>query len=242
MLDGGLVFKLQDGLVGVLVGALIGGLARRRFGALVCALIGGLDCWLIGGLVWALAGVMIIALVIMWVRINYSWGGYVLIGVLVTGVAGVQVGRLVSVLIFGQGSELTLVSVLVGGLVWALGFAFFHMLNLYMEEYYPVELIGVLIGGLVGMPIGALTGGPGGWVIGALVGTLSFVFGGALAAVLQFYILRFWLWQTHAFPWKAESFLEDATARILLRRVGGDYSFIHRLLLDYFADLEKDDA
>jgi hypothetical protein len=31
--------------------------------------------------------------------------------------------------------------------------------------------------------------------------------------------------------------LEDATARILLRRVGGGYSFIHRLLLDYFVNV-----
>jgi hypothetical protein len=34
------------------------------------------------------------------------------------------------------------------------------------------------------------------------------------------------------------SFLNDATARILLRRVGEKYSFTHRLLLEYFADLD----
>jgi hypothetical protein len=59
-----------------------------------------------------------------------------------------------------------------------------------------------------------------------------------LYAALQHYILRLWLWCTHTFPFKAVPFLEDATARILLRRVGGGYSFTHRLLLDHFADLD----
>ncbi|HEY6410657.1 MAG TPA: hypothetical protein VIY29_24660, partial [Ktedonobacteraceae bacterium] len=68
-----------------------------------------------------------------------------------------------------------------------------------------------------------------GLVFGLLVG---------LTAAVQHYILRFWLSCTHTFPWKAVPFLDDATARILLRRIGGGYSFVHRLLLDYFADLD----
>lgn len=55
----------------------------------------------------------------------------------------------------------------------------------------------------------------------------------------QKYVLRFWLWRLHAFPWKARAFLDDSTTRILLRRVKGGYSFTHRLLLDYFADLNQ---
>jgi 23S rRNA G2069 N7-methylase RlmK/C1962 C5-methylase RlmI len=43
-----------------------------------------------------------------------------------------------------------------------------------------------------------------------------------LDVVVQHYTLRFWLW--HTFPWKTQQFLDDATARILLKRVGG-YSF-----------------
>ncbi len=60
----------------------------------------------------------------------------------------------------------------------------------------------------------------------------------SMASVVQHYTLRFWLACSHLFPWKAVPFLEDATTRILLRRVGGGYSFTHRLLLDYFADLD----
>ena len=67
-----------------------------------------------------------------------------------------------------------------------------------------------------------------------LVGGLLF----GLGAAVQHYTLRFWLWRTYTFPLRAVPFLEDATARILLRRVSGGYSFTHRLLLDYFADLD----
>ena len=55
--------------------------------------------------------------------------------------------------------------------------------------------------------------------------------------VIRHYVLRFLLWRSQTFPWDMRSFLDDATARILLRRLGGGYSFTHRLLLDHFADL-----
>jgi len=34
-------------------------------------------------------------------------------------------------------------------------------------------------------------------------------------------------------------FLEFAVNPIFLRRVGGSYIFVHRLLMEYFAELEK---
>src|SRR5262249_35397172 len=58
---------------------------------------------------------------------------------------------------------------------------------------------------------------------------------GGLAA-LRHYIIQLLLWRTRTFPWHAPKFLDDATARCLLRRVGGGYSFAHRLLLDHLAD------
>jgi hypothetical protein len=56
--------------------------------------------------------------------------------------------------------------------------------------------------------------------------------------VVQHYTLRFWLRRSQVFPWRAVDFLEDARARHFLLRVGGGYRFAHRLLLDYFADLD----
>ncbi len=70
-------------------------------------------------------------------------------------------------------------------------------------------------------------------------GLLAWVVSGGLA-VLRHYVIRFLLARSHTFPWHAPRFLEEATARILLRRVGGGYSFPHRLLLDYFADLPQE--
>ena len=46
------------------------------------------------------------------------------------------------------------------------------------------------------------------------------------------------LWRNGSLPWDCVSFLDYAAERILLRKVGGGYIFLHRLLLDYFADLE----
>ena len=68
------------------------------------------------------------------------------------------------------------------------------------------------------------------------------LFGWAISggwAVLRHAALRWLLRRRQIFPWHAQAFLNDATARILLRRVGGGYSFIHRLLLEYFTTLDE---
>ncbi|GER90925.1 hypothetical protein KDW_50870 [Dictyobacter vulcani] len=56
-------------------------------------------------------------------------------------------------------------------------------------------------------------------------------------ACIQHIILRVLLWRSGAIPWNYAQFLDFATERILLRKVGGGYIFVHRLLLDYFAAL-----
>jgi hypothetical protein len=75
-----------------------------------------------------------------------------------------------------------------------------------------------------------------GWLVAVCGGLLVWASRGGLA-VLCHYVIRLRLARSHTFPWHATQFLEEATARILLRRVGGGYSFPHRLFLDYFADL-----
>jgi hypothetical protein len=71
-------------------------------------------------------------------------------------------------------------------------------------------------------------------VITGLLAGLSF----GLGAFLQHFALRFWLWCSGNLSWSLVPLLDEATHRILLRKVGGGYIFIHRLLLDYFAALE----
>jgi serine/threonine protein kinase len=81
----------------------------------------------------------------------------------------------------------------------------------------------------------ALFWGPIGGAIPALAVGLSC--GGA--AYVQHFVLRFLLWCDRRVPLNYPRFLDYATERILLRKVGGGYIFIHRLLLEYFASLEE---
>ncbi len=75
----------------------------------------------------------------------------------------------------------------------------------------------------------AISGGLFGWAISGGWG------------VLRHFALRRLLYRRHVFPWHAQAFLDNATACILLQRVGGGYSFIHRLLLEYFANLDEEE-
>jgi transcriptional regulator with XRE-family HTH domain len=83
-----------------------------------------------------------------------------------------------------------------------------------------------IVWGLIHWPIWALSFGVG---AGLLYGGL---------ACLQHAIVRWMLWRDGAIPWRYARLLDAAAERILLRKIGGGYQFIHELLRDYFADLE----
>ena len=57
-------------------------------------------------------------------------------------------------------------------------------------------------------------------------------------AYVQHFVLRFLLWCAKDVPFNYARFLDYASERILLRKVGGGYVFMHRLLLDHFAQGE----
>ncbi len=67
---------------------------------------------------------------------------------------------------------------------------------------------------------------------GALLGILV---GGGIACI-QHLSLRFVLWQSGIAPWNLAQFLNYCTERRLLQRVGGRYRFLHRELLNHFAN------
>lgn len=77
--------------------------------------------------------------------------------------------------------------------------------------------------------------------------TLAFVLAITLAigihkggeAYVKHVLLRFMLWSGGHIPWNYPRFLDDAAERLLLRKVGGGYIFVHHLLLDYFALLHE---
>ena len=47
------------------------------------------------------------------------------------------------------------------------------------------------------------------------------------------------LWRTRALPLYHVRFLDEASERLLLRKVGEGYQFAHRLLQDHLAGLER---
>jgi len=57
-------------------------------------------------------------------------------------------------------------------------------------------------------------------------------------ACIQHFTLRLILYCNGYIPWNYARFLDYATERIFLQKVGGGYIFIHRLLLEHFAQMK----
>jgi hypothetical protein len=89
---------------------------------------------------------------------------------------------------------------------------------------------GLGAGLVVGLPAGLVVGLPAGLGIGLATGLR---YGGR--ACLQHLLLRLELRYQGFAPWQYVDFLDEAAERLFLRKVGGGYSFIHRLLQDHFA-------
>ncbi|MEA5542079.1 NACHT domain-containing protein [Limnoraphis robusta Tam1] len=69
--------------------------------------------------------------------------------------------------------------------------------------------------------------------------TMGLAFGGGYA-VIQHFTLRLRLYKNGFFPWNYARFLDYATELIFLQKVGGGYIFIHRMLLEHFAQVETE--
>jgi hypothetical protein len=69
--------------------------------------------------------------------------------------------------------------------------------------------------------------------------TIGLAFGGGYA-VIQHLTLRSMLYIKGFAPWNYARFLDYATELIFLQKVGGGYIFIHRMLLEHFAQVEPE--
>jgi hypothetical protein len=116
-------------------------------------------------------------------------------------------------------------------------------------------LFGLLIGGLLDVLIGVLLLG---WRRGLLYGLIGGLYLGLVGGpdfettpgkgagylggglfVIRHWVLRLVLWIRGSAPLNYVRFLDYATERLFLRKVGGGYIFLHRMLLEYFATLEE---
>lgn len=105
-------------------------------------------------------------------------------------------------------------------------------------------LLAGLLGSLILLPIIEILYGPSyglvyGIVSGIVLGLFIGLRNGGTACILHL-TLRFLLWRDGSLPWNYAHFLDYAAERILLRKIGGGYIFIHRMLLDYFAELDTE--
>ncbi|HYP20819.1 MAG TPA: hypothetical protein VEY08_12160, partial [Chloroflexia bacterium] len=80
---------------------------------------------------------------------------------------------------------------------------------------------GAALGLFLGLILAPFTGMVGGW-----------------QACLLHVVLRLVLWGSGSIPANYVRFLDYASERILLHKVGGRYIFVHRLLLEYFRSLD----
>ena len=64
------------------------------------------------------------------------------------------------------------------------------------------------------------------------------LFVGGGMACLQHLILRIFLYRQNFIPWNYARFLNYATERNFLQKVGGGYIFVHRMLMEHFAKID----
>ncbi|GHO45824.1 TIR domain-containing protein [Ktedonospora formicarum] len=121
-------------------------------------------------------------------------------------------------------------------------FSFAHgLFHIGDDPIITLAIVGIcaaiftMAGGLATFVARGLTFVLAGTLIGALTGILMGLMIYLFCPLVRHYLIRFWLWRAGIFPLHATAFLEDARARHLLSHLGGNYQFIHQLLLEYFA-------
>jgi DNA polymerase III delta prime subunit len=239
-LKNGVMSGLSGGLIGGLSVGLFYGLSVGLSVGLVCGLVCGLSGGLIGGLGAGLLNHITLVEMMSW-KWNQFWKRTIpgLIYGLIVGLSVGLSGGLVCGLIGG------LVSGLVGGFT-STGKADKVSPNqgikLSRKNALAAFLTTCLIFGLIGGLIGGLNGpytkeGLCVALFGGLIGGLIVGLNRGGSAMIKHYALRLVLWRKGYTPFNFIKFLDHCARLILLKKVGGGYIFIHRMLLDYFAEM-----
>lgn len=197
--------------------------------------------------------------------LNWSWfnaGRHLVIALPYLGTLALVSG-LVGVIIVGQLSELTVGAIhgLTFGLIFCLPITLIGGLTgsemktraipnqgIWQSAKNAIvfALMGALVVGLAAGLMSAIFFGISSYLgrpipyIGILVGlTFGLISRGGEASIKHF-VLRVILYITGYIPWNYAQFLDYASDRIFLQKVGGGYIFIHRLLLEHFAQMEPE--
>jgi hypothetical protein len=145
------------------------------------------------------------------VKLGISAGLGILLGIILS--SGLKSGQMTVKMIPNQGIHKSAKNSIIAGLLACLPFWL-------MGRWMFGEAGGVILGLVAGLIFGLIGGGE---------------------AVIKHYLLRFILWLNNDIPWNVGLFLDFASERIILRKVGGGYIFIHRYLQEYYASLELEE-
>jgi len=99
-----------------------------------------------------------------------------------------------------------------------------------LRNAIAIALVAWLVLGLIGL-----------LMCGSVFGIYLILSSGGLDRLRSLF-LRVFLWCGGLLPWNYGRFLDLATERALLCKVGGGYMFIHRSLLEYFASLDTPES
>jgi len=243
----GLFGALTFGLIGTQFGKpgdVLGGvLFFGLFGAVIGALYGALSSGLSGEQAGSVENINVTE------TLHWSWSDlvlvvrlkprFVLLAWLIGGLIGGLSGALGSILLVG----------LIGGLSGTereVKIKPNQGIHLSARSWLAYTLLIGVGSGLLGTLLGAQFGVPfGGFVFGLGVGLMTGLNAGlnyGSRAVMLHYTLRWFLYRNGSLPFRDRSlvpFLDYCTERIFLRKVGGGYIFVHRLLMEHFAGLER---
>ena len=250
-------------VVGIVVG-LVSGLIAGMLTGVLFGLITGLFSGLLFGLTLQLGDriTMIDQLKWSWEE-TWDWRLWIvglIFGLVIWGMGGdmgkqgfglgvKSIGRLIGALIIGQGFTLTasgLASKEIAETTYPgqrlkqtiLNGLFSNMLYIFFGGLMGVLIAGQLVGILFGLLLVLFMGWSGhldlprGSPSGVLFGLIGYV------PFIQHYSLRLVLARYEILPWHLIPFLEYCVSLIFLRRVGGSYIFVHRLLMEHFAEME----
>ena len=254
---------LKNGAISGAIGGLIYALiVWLRYG-LRYAPIGGLSIGLISGLIGGF-GVGSLNQITLVETMSWNWNQFwkrtipgSIFGLIFGLIAGLSVGLIYGLIVglrYGLivGLSVGMVSGLIGGFTDRVKVGKGSPnegIKLSVKNSFAVYLVTwVIIGLIVGLSYGlsyelsygAVVGLRYGLSYGSVVGLIAALIAGLNrggSAVIKHYALRLILWLNSYTPLNLIKFLDDCAKLILLKKVGGGYIFIHRMLLEYFADL-----